>query len=488
MRAIIVVNYPDRWPLKIDGVDLVAAKDYLTDQTYSDERRLKVFNLCRSYKYQSAGYYVSLLAEARGHRPIPSVITIEDMKSQSVIRIASDELDDLIQKSLAPITSGKFTLSIYFGRNMAKRYDRLAAKLFNAFHAPFLRATFVKGKKWALNNISPVAGADIPDTHRPFVMEAATDYFSHPRKTTISRKRALYDMALLIDETAADAPSNKGALTRFTKAANEVGINVYQVGKGDYGRLAEYDALFVRATTSVNHYTYRFARKGEAEGLAVIDDPKSIMKCANKVFLAELLTSRKVATPETVIVHKDNVGDIARRLGFPVILKKPDGAFSQGVVKATTEEELAPLIETMLKSSDLVIAQKFMPTPFDWRVGILDGAPLFVCRYYMARGHWQIINAAARRGGREGLADAMPVDEAPRGVVRTALKAASLIGDGLYGVDLKQVGAKVYVIEVNDNPNIDHGVEDLILGDELYRKVMRSFVNRIERIRKGGRG
>lgn len=54
------------------------------------------------------------------------------------------------------------------------------------------------------------------------------------------------------------------------------------------------------------------------------------------------------------------------------------------------------------------------------------------------------------------------------------------MGDGLYGVDLKEINGKVYVIEVNDNPNIDSGVEDLVLGKELYRKLARSFYTRIE--------
>lgn len=51
----------------------------------------------------------------------------------------------------------------------------------------------------------------------------------------------------------------------------------------------------------------------------------------------------------------------------------------------------------------------------------------------------------------------MPVEEVPKKVITTALKAANLIGDGLYGVDLKQNDKGVYVIEINDNPNIDSG-------------------------------
>ncbi len=62
-----------------------------------------------------------------------------------------------------------------------------------------------------------------------------------------------------------------------------------------------------------------------------------------------------------------------------------------------------------------------------------------------------------------------------------ALRAASLIGEGLYGVDLKEVGSDCVVMEVNENPNVEAGVEDVVLKDELYRRVMSVFLERIER-------
>ena len=65
-----------------------------------------------------------------------------------------------------------------------------------------------------------------------------------------------------------------------------------------------------------------------------------------------------------------------------------------------------------------------------------------------------------------------------------ALKAANLIGDGLYGVDIKETDKGVLVIEVNDNPNIDSGGEDVILKDELYRRILADLIRRID-IKKG---
>lgn len=74
----------------------------------------------------------------------------------------------------------------------------------------------------------------------------------------------------------------------------------------------------------------------------------------------------------------------------------------------------------------------------------------------------------------------MHPDQAPAKLVKLALRATNSIGNGLYGVDIKQIGSEYYVMEVNDNPNIDAGVEDEILKDALYDRIMNTFLERIE--------
>ena len=167
MNVLLVVNSTKNWPLDIGGVRVVSARDYLTDPAFSEERNLKVFNLCRSYRYQTAGYYVSLLAAARAHRPMPDINTIQDLKSQTVVKTLSEDLEEKIQHALKPISSDHFTLSIYFGRNMAKRYDSLSLHLFNIFQAPLLRAEFIRSADgWQLKSIDTIAINDIPESHR----------------------------------------------------------------------------------------------------------------------------------------------------------------------------------------------------------------------------------------------------------------------------------------------------------------------------------
>ncbi|MSR57012.1 MAG: ATP-grasp domain-containing protein [Planctomycetaceae bacterium] len=486
MSILIIVNNVKEWQFHIPGVQVVDAWSYLTRPEYGAMRAVKVFNLCRSYRYQTAGYYVTLLAAARGHKPLPSITTIQDMKSQTMVRFVSDDLDDLIQHALAPIQSEEFTLSVYFGHNLAKRYDRLSLQLFNLFQAPLLRAQFERAaERWQLRNISPIPVGDIPEPHHAFVIQEATGYFAGKRANVRKRVPTKYDLAILHNPQDELAPSDEKALERFIKAAEAMGLGTELVTRDDYARIAEFDALFIRETTQVNHHTYRFARRATTEGLVVIDDPESILKCANKVYMAELMARHKVPMPRTLIVHEDNIDEIGPALGFPVVLKQPDSAFSQGVVQVKDEAELHARVDEFLEKSELVIAQEFLPTTFDWRIGICDGQPLYACKYHMASGHWQIVKNDVVGPKKYGKAETIPVEIAPRHVVRAALKAANLIGNGLYGVDIKQTNGHCYVIEINDNPNIDAGVEDKILKGELYRRIMDMFLRRLERKRAG---
>ncbi len=482
----LVVSNPQFWPLDIPGVEIVSAKTYLTDPKYSSQRNAKVINLCRSYRYQTSGYYVSLLAHARGHKPLPSVQTIQDMKSPTITRFVSSELEETIQNSLQHVEGTKISLSIYFGKCISSGYDKLAYGLFQQFQAPLFQAQFAKTQgKWTLQNISPINPNELPQGHHEAVILMAKEYFTKKRVHFKKKLNLRFDLAILYNPDDPTAPSGKKAIQRFSKAAQDVGFNVELITKDDYSRIAEFDSLFIRETTNVNHHTYRLARRALAEGLVVVDDPDSILKCTNKVYVAELLERHKVPAPRTLIIHSDNIEKVGRELGFPCVIKIPDGSCSNGVVKAGDEKELQTIFPTLLEKSDLLIAQEFIPTAFDWRICIFDRKPLFACKYYMSRKHWQIRERASSGKMYWGKVEAIPVSHAPRKIVRAAIKAANLIGSGLYGVDVKECNGNPYVIEINDNPSIEVGDEDTVLKDELYERIMDGLVSRVERLKNG---
>lgn len=478
-KHMLVIEDPAQWSLDMPGVEIVAAREYLTNPRFAGLKRVKVYNLCRTSSYQSIGYYVSLLAAARGHNPLPSVTTIQDLRMTPVLRVASETLERDLQRALGHIKGEHFELSIYFGRNLFPRYDRLCQALFGHFPAPFLRAEFVYADRWRIESLRPIASTEIPESHRPFVVERARRYFARPGARKLREFR--YDIAILFDADTIDRPSNPRAIQRFCQAAEHLGMRPTVIGLEDYGRVAEYDALFLRETTYVNHHTYRFARRAQAEGLVVIDDPESIIRCTNKVYLAELFERFDIACPRTRVVHRDNAQHIGTELGFPCVLKRPDSSFSLGVLKATNEVELAEHLDSFFERSELVVAQEYVPSRFDWRIGVLGGRAIYACRYYMARGHWQIVKADGEQRRRHGKSDCIPIEDAPTRAVAVAERAAALIGDGFYGVDIKEIDGRFLVIEINDNPSVEVGVEDVVLKDELYLAVMRWFYDRLER-------
>lgn len=505
VQSLLVVNNPANWKLSLEGVQVVSARDYLAPEATQRFPGARVFNLCRSYSYQSIGYYVSLLAEARGHRAIPSVTTLRDFRSAPIARSLGEEIDAVIQAGLKGVEGREYSLAVYFGQSLIPCFGKLASQLYRLFPAPLLRAQFVRtstrrkeGKapggapagsvsslseeRWTLSIVTPMSLNSVPEEERDRIAQFAQSYFKKRRQPPPLRQRFVYDLALLVNAGEASPPSNEKALKRFSEAAREMGFYVETITTEDADRLLEFDALFIRETTRVDHPTYRISRLAHAEGLVVLDDPWSILRAANKIYLAESLSRAKIPTPATIILMREDLQpDRLARVPLPSVLKLPEGAFSKGVIKVNTREELEASLQKMLKESDLIIAQEFTPSDFDWRIGVLDHQPLFACKYYMAAGHWQIYNWSAQDTKRFfGRAETLHVELAPPQVVDWACRAARLMGDGLYGVDLKQIGDRVMVIEVNDNPNIDAGIEDAALGMELYRRVARSLRRRIE--------
>src|SRR5262249_48522056 len=149
-----------------------------------------------------------------------------------------------LQRTLKKIQSSEFVLSIYFGANLAKRYSPLAQRLFNLFPSPLLRAHFTKNhNRWRLVRIEPIPARMIPEAHLPFVREAAERYFARPRYQARRRQAPRFHLALLTDAKEPFPPSNHAALRRFERAAEKVGFGVEPIGRDDFSRVAEFDAL-----------------------------------------------------------------------------------------------------------------------------------------------------------------------------------------------------------------------------------------------------
>ncbi len=489
---LVVVEDPEHWKPHYPEIPVMAARDYLSRGSHARARGLRVVNLCGSYRYLSLGYYCSLLAEARGHRVIPSVRTINDLSRRSIYRLDLADLHPQLQRSLErwrgeePVDA--LDLDIWFGQCAESGLRELARQLFDVFRAPLLCVEMRRqGGRWRIQALKTLALHTLSAVQEEAFLAALGTFLGKRWQRPRARSLYRYDLAVLHNPREVLPPSDARTLKHFVRVGKECGVNVELIQRRDYGRLAEFDALFIRETTGIDHHTYQFAKKAEREGMVVMDDPDSILRCTNKVYLEELLRAHRVPTPRTVILGRedlDSVESLERTIAYPIVLKIPDGSFSRGVVKVEGRAELLETAAQLLATSELILAQEFLYTEFDWRVGVLDRKVIFVCQYYMSKRHWQIVNHGRDGRFKEGGYKTLRPEQAPEAVLKTGLRAADLIGDGLYGVDLKQTPRGVVVIEVNDNPNIDAGVEDGMLKDALYRIVMESFIARLERKRR----
>ncbi|WP_434940517.1 RimK family protein [Shewanella sp. HL-SH8] len=477
-QFLIVTDDASDWRPYLPCDNMVTVHDYLNMGAYSDKGAMQVINLCRSYDYLSTGYYCSLMAEARGHRVIPRVMTINDLSQDRFFSLPQSGLDKLAA------TVNDISMKIFFGYCDNPALEKIARKIFERFTVPILEVRLSKqSDKWQVDTIEPAAFQNLTDVEQDLFAKYLEVFSQKVWKLPKAAKRYRYEIAMLVDEDEKMPPSDKAALKLFTKSANRIGMDLVQIGSRDLARLSEFDGLFIRSTTNISNFTYRFAKAAEQLGLVVMDDPESIMKCTNKVFLTELLNRHKVPVPKSLIFKKSDenwVDNVIETIGLPAVLKVPDGAFSLGVLKVKDRETLIEKANKIFEHSALILAQAFMPTDYDWRIGMLNRQPIYACRYFMSRGHWQIYQHHQSGRVSSGDFDCVDLKMVPQQVIDAASKAANLIGAGLYGVDLKEIDGKAFVIEVNDNPSIDHGVEDLFLGDLVYDRVMTEFLRRIQ--------
>lgn len=481
-KVLIVVNRSEDWEPYFPSDQVISVDDYVSLASQR-EQRVRVINLCSDYSYLSEGYYCSLLSEARAHKVIPSSQVINELSSQLLYGINLGSANSILGRiKLDGVSDQEIRFKACFGQVQDASFRSLARVLFERFPCPILEVSLRYVNRWEITELRLGSHLALSDDEQTFFAEALERFSNRVWKDSQKVKNLRYDLAILVNPEDPMPPSDEVAIRKFIKAARQQDINAEVIGPDSIFRLAEFDALFIRETTSVNHHTYRFAKRAESEGLVVIDDPQSIVRCANKIYLANVFQVNRVPTPRCLILHRDHperLDEAAQELGLPMVIKIPDGSFSRGVKKVETLDALRTAAAELFDQSSLVLAQEYLYTSFDWRIGILNNRPLYACRYHMVKKHWQIYRHG-EGGPVSGSFDTMPTFEVPKPILQAALAASRPIGDGLYGVDLKEVNGKGYVIEVNDNPNIDSGVEDRFLGKELYSLIMQEFRRRLE--------
>jgi glutathione synthase/RimK-type ligase-like ATP-grasp enzyme len=264
------------------------------------------------------------------------------------------------------------------------------------------------------------------------------------------------------------------ALDRFKQAAEAKGHLFEYLFKKDLNRIPDYEAIFIRATTDPMNTAYVVSRTADALGKVVIDDPHSIRVCSSKVVLDDLFKQNNIPSPKSLLFSGDytpgNVKHIFDYLGLPIVVKAPYTKFSSHVEKAHDEVEFVDIATRYLRNATPIVLQEYMPSGFDWRVGMLDNQILYLCKYYMPKGGWKVRSLI---DGKNEWGRVVPIfrRNAPKKLEKLAVNITRCVGDGLYGLDIKEIDGEFICIEINDNPSFYADLEDGKDFD-LYDKII----------------
>ena len=272
------------------------------------------------------------------------------------------------------------------------------------------------------------------------------------------------NLGIFVDRKTLSNAEQLTALIRCRDVAEGMGHHVDFIFPVDINKIPHMDALFIRARTDPMNVTYVAARIAEFHGIPVIDDPRSIQICSDKVNMYSHLIKNNISLPKTIFLSKNDltverVTQMFDELGSPLIVKEPSTSFSLRVEKVDDIAAFFKVARRFIRLSDWIVVQQFIESRYDWRVGVLDGKLLYACKYTIPSDTFKIQASVNGHLVYCGVESVQP-EQVPRHVIRLGIEAANAIGRGLYGVDIKNANGDAYVIEVNDNPSIESGEDD----------------------------
>jgi len=284
-------------------------------------------------------------------------------------------------------------------------------------------------------------------------------------------------LGIFVDRKTLSNSEQLNALIRCRDTAESMGHGVDFIFPVDIHKIQKMDALFIRARTDPMNVTYVAAKMAEFHHIPVVDDPRSIQICSDKINMYSHLIRKNVALPLTEFVSRDelSVERVTRlfdELGTPLIVKEPSTSFSLRVEKVNTIADFFRVARRFIRLSDWIVVQQFIESMYDWRIGVLSGRLLYACKYTIPSETFKIqasVNGHLVYCGVESV----PPGQVPPEVIDIGIAAADAIGKGLYGVDIKNTETGAYVIEVNDNPSIESG------EDDCYPRVFAQIVHHL---------
>lgn len=220
-----------------------------------------------------------------------------------------------------------------------------------------------------------------------------------------------------------------------------------------------FDAIIPRIGASVTFYGTAVVRQFEMMGTYCVNESVAISRSRDKLRSTQLLSRKGVGIPVTAFANSpDDVNGLIREVGgAPLVIKLLEGTQGIGVVLAETKKAAESVIEAFMGVKSNILIQEFIKEAggSDIRCFVVGGKVIAAMQRTGLPGEFR---SNLHRGGSAQLVKLTPAERA------TAVKAASIMGLNVCGVDLLRSDRGPLVMEVNSSPGLE-GIEEATKKD-----------------------
>ncbi len=222
----------------------------------------------------------------------------------------------------------------------------------------------------------------------------------------------------------------------------------------------DFDVIIPRIGASVSFYGTAVVRQFEMMGTYSVNESVAITRSRDKLRSIQLLSRKGVGIPVTAYANSpDDVDGLIREVGgAPLVIKLLEGTQGIGVVLAETKKAAESVIQAFMGVNSNILIQEFIKEAggSDIRCLVVGGKVIAAMQRTAPPGEFR---SNLHRGGSAELVKLKPSERA------AAVKAASVMGLNVCGVDLLRSSRGPLIMEVNSSPGLK-GIE-LATGKDI---------------------
>jgi ribosomal protein S6--L-glutamate ligase len=266
----------------------------------------------------------------------------------------------------------------------------------------------------------------------------------------LSRNSKLYSTSRLVE-----AAKNRGhevkVLDPLRCYMNITSLNPSIHYRGE--ELTGFDAVIPRIGASITFYGTAVLRQFEMMNVFPLNESVAVGRSRDKLRSTQLLARKGIGLPVTGFAHNpDDIDDLMNEVGgAPLVIKLLEGTQGIGVVLAETKKAAESVIQAFMGLNANIMTQEFIKEAggSDIRCFVVDGKVIAAMKRQAAEGEFR---SNLHRGGSASLIRLTPEERS------TAVRAASIMGLNVCGVDMLRSNHGPVVMEVNSSPGLE-GIE-----------------------------